>query len=64
MGTLLIVVVLLLINTTALSRMDNTDNYAIESSVNVPSKPGKLVDVNLTIDVTHSYMLEILKLHW
>lgn len=43
-------------NTTAYSIPDNTDNYAIESSVNVPSKPGKLVDVNLTIDVTHSYI--------
>ena len=43
-------------NTTAYNIPDNTDNYAIESSVNVPSKPGKLVDVNLTIDVTHSYI--------
>ena len=43
-------------NTTDYNIPDNTDNYAIESSVNVPSKPGKLVDVNLTIDVTHSYI--------
>ncbi len=43
-------------NTTDYNITDNTDNYAIESSVNVPSKPGKLVDVNLTIDVTHSYI--------
>lgn len=43
-------------NTTTYNIPDNTDNYAIESSVNVPSKTGKLVDVNITLDVNHSYI--------
>lgn len=46
-------------NSPALSIPDNTDNYAVESVVNVGTHTGKLVDVNLTVNITHTYIADL-----